>query len=172
LDSKFKKYFEVTRQVLYWFDIEQNYDMFAPDKFPTWIWEPMSSDKPLYGFPAIDGPEGGFKLSAEQVDIETSVDDIDRVVTEMETQEMFNKYVSPFFSGVSNHCVKAITCLYTSTRDAQFVVDYVDSDEKLIFASACSGHGFKHSAGIGDALAEIAMTGSSTIDLSAFRLKK
>jgi glycine/D-amino acid oxidase-like deaminating enzyme len=38
--------------------------------------------------------------------------------------------------------------------------------------SACSGHGFKHSAAIGEAVAQRATTGSSTLDLSSFGLRR
>jgi sarcosine oxidase len=39
----------------------------------------------------------------------------------------------------------------------------------VIVASPCSGHGFKHSAAIGECLAQLAITGRSELDLSAFR---
>jgi sarcosine oxidase len=40
----------------------------------------------------------------------------------------------------------------------------------VIVASPCSGHGFKHSAAIGESLAQLATHGHSTIDLSPFAL--
>lgn len=38
--------------------------------------------------------------------------------------------------------------------------------------SACSGHGFKHSAGIGEAVAEHVATGRSSVDLAPFALSR
>ena len=38
--------------------------------------------------------------------------------------------------------------------------------------SACSGHGFKHSAAIGEAVAETVLTGRSAIDLAPFGLHR
>jgi hypothetical protein len=38
--------------------------------------------------------------------------------------------------------------------------------------SPCSGHGFKHSAAIGEALAEQVVDGKSKIDISSFSLKR
>lgn len=38
--------------------------------------------------------------------------------------------------------------------------------------SACSGHGFKHSAGIGEAVAQMLCDGRSEIDLQPFRLAR
>jgi sarcosine oxidase len=41
-----------------------------------------------------------------------------------------------------------------------------------MIASPCSGHGFKHSAAIGEALAEQVIDGKSKIDVSSFSLKR
>jgi sarcosine oxidase len=43
---------------------------------------------------------------------------------------------------------------------------------QVLVASPCSGHGFKHSAAIGEALAELATTESSRLDLTPFALKR
>jgi sarcosine oxidase len=42
----------------------------------------------------------------------------------------------------------------------------------VLFASACSGHGFKHSAALGEALAQLLTTGRSAVDLSCFSLAR
>ena len=39
-------------------------------------------------------------------------------------------------------------------------------------ASPCSGHGFKHSAAIGEAIAELVVTGRSRFDLTPFSLAR
>jgi sarcosine oxidase len=39
-------------------------------------------------------------------------------------------------------------------------------------ASPCSGHGFKHSPAIGEALAELALAGQSRLDLTPFSLAR
>jgi sarcosine oxidase len=41
-----------------------------------------------------------------------------------------------------------------------------------MIASPCSGHGFKHSAAIGEALSEQLIDGKSKIDISSFSLKR
>jgi len=41
-----------------------------------------------------------------------------------------------------------------------------------MIASSCSGHGFKHSAAIGEALAEQVIDGRSTIDMSSLSVKR
>ena len=49
--------------------------------------------------------------------------------------------------------LRTATCLYTSTPDASFLVRPHPESEAITFVSACSGHGFKHSAALGEALA-------------------
>jgi len=62
--------------------------------------------------------------------------------------------------------------LYTVTPDSQFIIDTHPEYSSIIIASPCSGHGFKHSAAIGEALAELATEGKSRLDLSAFSLSR
>jgi sarcosine oxidase len=64
--------------------------------------------------------------------------------------------------------VKAATCLYTVTPDFGVVIDTLPGFDRVIVASPCSGHGFKHSAAIGEALAQQVLDGESRLDLSAF----
>jgi sarcosine oxidase len=48
----------------------------------------------------------------------------------------------------------------------------VDEHQNIVFASACSGHGFKHSPAVGEALAQQALGIRPQLDLSAFRLDR
>ena len=68
--------------------------------------------------------------------------------------------------GVTNRLVKAATCLYTVTPDAGFVVDRLQEDGSVIVASACSGHGFKHSPAMGEHLAALALDAGTTAEPS------
>jgi glycine/D-amino acid oxidase-like deaminating enzyme len=45
-------------------------------------------------------------------------------------------------------------------------------DENVIIASPCSGHGFKHSAAIGEVLSQLVTTGKSPIDISRFSIQR
>jgi len=42
----------------------------------------------------------------------------------------------------------------------------------VIVASPCSGHGFKHSAAIGECLVQMALDGASQFDISTFNLAR
>jgi sarcosine oxidase len=85
---------------------------------------------------------------------------------------MYTEYIAPRFPDLGNRCLRTATCLYTVTPDAKFVIDYADAHEKILFASACSGHGFKHSPAIGEALAQKALGLSTQVDLSPFTVAR
>ena len=52
------------------------------------------------------------------------------------------------------------------------MIDVDPEHPQVIIASACSGHGFKHSAAIGEVLAELAINGKSKIDISKFSISR
>ena len=83
---------------------------------------------------------------------------------------MFRRHIEPHLVGIGADCLKAATCAYTVTPDSAFVIDRLPGHERVLIASPCSGHGFKHSAAIGEALAQWAIAETPDIDLSAFSL--
>ena len=160
--------FTVRRQALFWFREKSPGGAFRPGRFPVFIWELAGHAQPSYGFPAIDGPGGGVKIATEQHEEATTPDAVRREVGPAEIRAMFEEKVAPYFPGLSGDCVKAVTCLYTMTADSRFVIEPHPECPGAIVASPCSGHGFKHSAALGEALAQIVAEGESRIDLSGF----
>lgn len=159
--------FKIYRQVLHWFDVSSAYDSYKLGSFPIFIWSfGRWADDYVYGFPAIDGRAGGLKLASEEYLTTTPPEQVDRSVSEQESAGVFKEYVSGKLRGVGEKCIRSAVCLYTVTPDSNFVIDWID--ESILLASPCSGHGFKHSAAIGETLAELALTGNSTIDISPF----
>ena len=171
-----ESWFKVYRQVLYWFDIEDRQRYWAFRDMPVYIWLYGTAEGNLmYGFPAIDGPNGGIKLAAEQYATATSPHEVVREVSEQEIDEMYEQTVKGKFPGIGRKCIKAKACMYTVTPDHRFVIDFHPEHRNVIIASPCSGHGYKHSAAIGEVLSQLATTGKSPIDISRFsiqRLKK
>ena len=165
-------HFQVYRQVLYWFDVEERFEAFSPERFPIFIWELPGKSSGIYGFPAIDGPKGGFKVSTEQYARTTTAQTVVRDVAREESDDMFRERVAPNISGVAGSCVKAVSCLYTVTKDFGFVIDRHPQHDRIIVASPCSGHGFKHSAALGEAIGDLAVGRTSRFDLSAFSLSR
>ena len=152
--------FRVTRQALYWFRARDAaaHAAFAPGRFPVYIWQ-VPRPQVIYGFPATGPLEEGVKIATEQEIVTTTADTVDRTVSEAETRAMYETYVAPFLPGLSPHCVKSKVCLYTQVAGARFVIDRLPGQPRVVVASPCSGHGFKHSAAIGEVLAGMVLDG-------------
>jgi sarcosine oxidase len=163
--------FRPSRQVLYWFEIDERAKEFLPARCPVFIWEfgPGTWDY-LYGFPSLDGAT--VKLAAEQYAETADPDTVDRDVNAAETEAMFERYVRRLFPTLGSRCVKSTVCLYTVTPDWGFVLDRDPRAREVFIASPCSGHGFKHSAAVGEAVAETLIAGQSTLDIAPFGLAR
>ena len=147
----------VTRQVLYWFEPRGDVAAFEAPRFPVWIWELRDAKHVIYGFPAIDGPGGGVKVATEQYAVTTSPDEVRREVADEEKEAMHRELVAPYLPGLGARCVKAVACMYTATPDFQFRIGPDAARPNVIVVSACSGHGFKHSAAIGERAVAMAL---------------
>jgi sarcosine oxidase len=95
---------------------------------------------------------------------------VSREVTLEETEAMFRDYVAPYFNNATSRCLKSRVCLYTNVAGARFIIDTLPEHDRVTVVSACSGHGFKHSAAIGEVVARLAAGGEPAIDLSSFKL--
>src|SRR6185312_2782291 len=148
IDDKRAALFTIYRQVQFWFEAGGD---FAPGRFPVFIWELPVGWQGIYGFPSLDGTS--LKVATERYEEAVVPDSVSRTVSGDEIAAM-HALIAPYLPGVGPRCLRASTCLYTVTPDYGFVIDDLDEDGRVILVSACSGHGFKHSAAIGEALAE------------------
>lgn len=172
LDADHAKLFRIYRQVLHWFAIEGDAARYAPEQFPVFIWELQGETQGIYGFPTVDGAQGGFKIATESYTRTTNADGADRNVAPEEIAAMYSRFVSPRFEGIGARCIKSKVCLYTATPDFGFIVDWLSGSERILIGSACSGHGFKHSATVGEILAELARDGRTRFDIAALRFSR
>jgi sarcosine oxidase len=170
LPPAYRQFFRVYRQVMYWFRIRNRFhSTFSPGRFPIFIWIfEKGRNFGFYGFPSLDGKT--IKLASEQYAVVTAPDTEDRAVSEAEKQAAYLDYVRGRLPGLSDRCESAMTCLYTTTPDANFIIDFHPDSDRIIIASPCSGHGFKHSAAIGEILAELAINGATRTDISSFSI--
>jgi sarcosine oxidase len=169
LGEPYASLFKVYRQTQFWFEVEKA-TAFAPERFPVFIWELQNSTRGIYGFPALDGV-GAIKVASEFFASTTTPAEVNRDVSNDEIAAMHD-LVGPNLRGVTSHCIKAAACLYTVTPDFGFVIDAHPEHENIIIASACSGHGFKHSPAIGEMLADMALGQSPRFDLAPFCLRR
>lgn len=169
----YREFFSIHRQVLFWFGLADEKTYAAYRALPIHIWVyGTGPDEMVYGFPAIDGPAGGVKVAGEQFVTTTDPKDPRRRVDQDEIHRAYEHHVRRNYHGLDRRCVKATACLYTVTPGFRFVIDRHPEHGNVVIASPCSGHGFKHSAAIGEALAQLTVDGTTTIDIGPFRLDR
>ncbi|AVO58449.1 N-methyl-L-tryptophan oxidase [Pseudomonas chlororaphis] len=169
LGAPFDKLLRVCRQTLYWYQLAE--PLIFPEQSPSFIVHGASDEQTCYGFPPIPG-EGSMKIATEQYSETSTPDSLDRQVSAAQSETMYRDLVLANIAGVTPQLVKSAVCAYTLTPDSHFIIDEHPRLANVTVVSACSGHGFKHSAAIGEALAQRLVDGRSEIDLSAFSLAR
>jgi sarcosine oxidase len=168
--------FAVYRQLLYWFPIREGYPQLR--EMPAFVWE-LGGDQGgfvhldgFYGFPAVDGPGGGVKVASESYERTTQPDGRQHRATPPEIKHMYERCIAPYLPWLGAEPLKTVSCLYTSTRGSRFVIDRHPRYDSVLIVSACSGHGFKHSPAIGEAVAQWLTGHEPDIDLGAFSFSR
>lgn len=155
------------RQVLAWLQPERP-ELFQPSCFP--VFNLLVNEGRYYGFPIFGVP--GFKFGKyhhleERVDPNT----MDREPHQRDEQVLRDFAARHFPDGVGpTMMLKA--CIFTNTPDGHFVIDVHPQYPQVVFASPCSGHGFKFASVIGEILADLAQRGYTRHDISLFQLDR
>jgi sarcosine oxidase len=164
LGEPYRDLLRPTRQLLHWFETDGTLDT-AWRNGPVFIWAHTASDS-FYGFPSILGAT--VKVADEDHTADVEVEQINRDVSAAVSDQMFSRHLSIRLRGVSRRRARVATCIYTETASGEFLVDWHPDFDRIFVASPCSGHGFKHSAAIGEAIAEQVMQGHSGLSIAPF----
>ena len=151
----------VERQVMYWFQPDGGVAPFTPDRQPVWIHG--ADDLQLYGFPAIDGADGGVKVGFFRRGAGCTPDTIDRQVHPEEAE-----FMAGHLRGLLPTMPAAVPCMYTTTPDQHFVLARHPEHERVTVACGFSGHGFKFVPVVGEILADLALTGATEHPIGLF----
>ena len=170
LGTPFDRLLSTSRQLLYWYGLDDP-SPYSPGS-PVFIWMYGKTDTDyFYGFPPLAG-DNRIKVAKEQYVTTTTADAVDRDVHPAEPERMYRENIEGRLAGVTPHVARTAVCLYTLTPDRGFIIDQHPAQDRVTVVSACSGHDFKHSAGIGAALAGRLTDGRSPIDLAPFALRR
>lgn len=159
----------VTRQVQAWMAPSDGVD---PTGMPCWYWDRGADLRAVYGLAPDpraglrnDGvssrglhPKCGLHGSSENVDPDRGaapVDDSDIARLREACRE-----IAPALVG---RVVESATCLYTMTPDAHFLVGTRSGGHRVHYAAGLSGHGFKLSPALGDALVDLGLNGRTAL---------
>jgi sarcosine oxidase len=170
LGRPFDRLLTVRRQLLHWYALADE-TAYGP-RAPVFIWMYGTTDTDyLYGFPPLPG-ERALKVATEQYSTTTTADGVERRVDPSESDAMYRLRVAGRLAGVTPEVVRSAACVYTVTPDRGFIIDRHPETDRVFVVSACSGHGFKHSAGIGEAVAAELAGGPGRVDLTPFALAR
>ncbi|WP_035467749.1 N-methyl-L-tryptophan oxidase, partial [Algoriphagus mannitolivorans] len=150
LPSKDRQRFKICRQILHWVKVDPELGDWS--QYPVWMWGfgPKPEDF-IYGFPSLDGKT--VKMATESFLDCGHPDALARTVSLEEQKLFWDTKVKGKIKGLLPEFLKSKVCFYTVTEDARFVVENWNGSSKAQLVSACSGHGFKHSAALGEKLA-------------------
>ena len=157
----------VTRQVMFWFEPRANAAHFAEGAIPFWMWE-RGPFNWAYGMPNIGK---GFKLGLHQPLDEVEPDGYPQTITDADEANI-RQWLSGTFPDAAGELLRAETCLYTNTPDHHFLIDLHPKRPNIVLASPCSGHGFKFSPAIGEALADLSVDRQTRHDLHLFTVDR
>ncbi|MDP9281687.1 MAG: FAD-dependent oxidoreductase, partial [Chloroflexota bacterium] len=145
----------VERNVLFWFEPRDELEAFA--KLPVYIVE--DTDRLYYGFPY--DPGNGLKMAGLHFGDRVDPDTVDREPSARD-EERVRSWLRRRMPLANGERRRAQVCLYTNSPDGHFIID---RDGPVTYASACSGHGFKFASAVGEILAELAISGRSSLDI-------
>jgi sarcosine oxidase len=168
--------FAIYRQLLLWFPVVNE----PPDlgEMPIFIWD--FGGEPtgfvhlhgFYGFPPLAGDAGGVKVATEQFEHTTEPDGAQHPAAPEEAAHIRRRVIGERLPWLGATPLRTGSCLYTSTRGCRFLIDRHPGHENVFIVSACSGHGFKHSAAVGEAVAMLITGESLRVDLRPFEYRR
>ncbi|HXF73383.1 MAG TPA: N-methyl-L-tryptophan oxidase [Actinomycetota bacterium] len=140
-------------------------EAFHPDRFPVWIW---MDDPSFYGLPSYEG--SGAKIGQDVGGPEV---DPDRRPLEPDPgyQGRLEGFLRERLPEALGPVLEARTCPYVMPPDRDLVLDRLPEHPNVLVAQGAA-HGFKFAALIGRALADLAATGATDLDLSPYRIDR
>lgn len=133
--------------------------------FPIWIY---FGDKAFYGFPSFGEPtikcgrdEGQNFMKPEQR----------TYVHSPELLEELTTFVDGFIPDDARQTLRTVTCQYTTTPNRDFIITPLEKHPQIILALGAA-HAFKFAPAIGRVLAELAIDGRTSEDISQFKAPK
>ena len=152
---------EVRRKGQFWFGPPPQ-DLTAAGGCPAFLYE--LPEGVFYGIPAHDGAglkaaehTGGSPVS-DPLSADRGEDPGERGRVE--------RFLAAMLPGLPRREERHAPCFYTLTSDQHFVLDRHPDDARAVYAAGLSGHGFKFTPVLGEALAELALEGKTRLPVA------
>lgn len=158
---------QVVRKPLFWYETAgRDYDV-SGDGVAFYFETPGGI---FYGFPSIDGclvkvaeHSGGAPVSDPLHVARETTDEDARPVSEFVTQSL---------PGLRPLAVRSSVCMYTHTPDHHFLVDRHPEHANVVLGAGFSGHGFKFTSILGQALVDLALDGHTDLPIGFLSLRR
>lgn len=124
----------------------------------------------FYGFPSLDGQS--LKLAEHSGgEVITNPLQVDRSLRTSDT-EPISRFINDVMPDVDPQTDRHSVCMYTVTPDGHFVVDRHPEYDNVFFGAGFSGHGFKFTSVLGEALAALAIDGATDLPIDFLGLSR
>lgn len=157
---------EPVRKTFAWFKADE--ERYNHTAFPAFSFD--TEQGTYYGFPSIDGSglkigrhDGGDQINPDESMIEFG----DRAEDEDDLRQLLNQFI-PSIQQIKY----GKTCMYTLTPDEKFIIDLHPKHANVAIAAGFSGHGFKFSSAVGQALSNLIISGENDVDLAPFSIDR
>ena len=148
----------VLRKSLFWYDPADRV-AHAAGGLPCFAFDDPAGF--CYGFPALDGR--GVKIAEHTGGVEVADPlQVDRSL-DMREQKRVERTIAAHLPRLGTRLAAHATCLYTMSPDGHFIVGLHPDEPAVAIAAGFSGHGFKFASVIGQALADLATDGRTSL---------
>lgn len=149
----------VLRKHVYWYHCDDQ-RLRADSGFPVYLFE-IDGDI-FYGFPQIDQRgvkvskhSGGTPVEGDPTEASPEIESAD--------QQQVELFLRRHLPTVRQRLLAHSACCYTMSTDGHFIVGRHPQCDRVIVAAGFSGHGFKFVPVIGEALADLALAGETSL---------
>lgn len=142
----------------------------APTRFGTSAF-PAFMEHDLYGFPIHQGSHGWLKVASHRFGHPTDPDisaPLDPPVIERTVHHACS--LLPALRNLQPVYIE--DCVYDITPDEDFILDHLPEDERIVFATGLSGHGFKFGPLLGQLLSSMVRDTPPAVPLTRFHLAR
>jgi sarcosine oxidase len=152
------------RQVLIWTQPLRHPEHFALGAFP--IFNLTAPEGRFYGFPVHSVP--GFKIGKYHHREERIDPDKMNRGFDPEDEKVLREGIRKYFPDAGGPTMAMKTCIFTNTRDEDFILDLHPTQPQVAVAAGFSGHGFKFCSVVGEIMAQLALDGKTTHNIDPF----
>jgi glycine/D-amino acid oxidase-like deaminating enzyme len=158
----------IEQNQVHWFEVAHP-EWFTADQFPVFILrDDRDAPSGMYGFPTFRNP--GIKIAVNHSNHYIDVDNYDRM-PHADTTEQVRKWVREFIPDTTGKILNINTCLYDFPPDEHFVIGLHPQYPDIAFANM-AGHGYKFASLVGEILAQLAIEGRTSYDLTGLGLDR